>query len=35
MKENLGYLEMRNKKVEMIKQTAKRKMQLFGCSGRA
>lgn len=35
MKENLGYLEMRNKKVEMIKQTAKIKMQLFGCSGRA
>lgn len=35
MKENLGYLETRNKKVEMIKQTAKRKMQLFGCSGRA
>ena len=35
MKENLGYLEMRNKKVGMIKQTAKRKMQLFGCSGRA
>lgn len=35
MKENLSYLEMRNKKVEMIKQTAKRKMQLFGCSGRA
>lgn len=35
MKENLGYLETRNKRVEMIKQTAKRKMQLFGCSGRA
>ncbi len=33
--EGLAYLDIRNKKVEAIKQAAKRKMTLFGCAGKA
>lgn len=32
---NIGYLEMRNKKVEAIKDEAKRKISLFGSANRA
>ena len=31
----LSYLDIRNKKVEAIKEAAKRKMNLFGCVGKA
>ena len=31
----LSYLDIRNKKVEAIKEAAKRKMELFGCTGKA
>jgi fructose-bisphosphate aldolase class II len=33
--DSLGYLELRNKKVEYIKQAAMTKMKLFGCDGKA
>lgn len=33
--DELGYLELRNKKVEYIKQAAMTKMKLFGCDGKA
>lgn len=33
--EGLSYLDIRNKKVEAIKEAAKRKMLLFGCAGKA
>jgi fructose-bisphosphate aldolase class II len=32
---DLSYLEMRNKKVEAIKEEVKKKMMLFGCNGKA
>lgn len=35
LEEGLAYLDIRNKKVESIKQAAIRKMQLFGCAGKA
>ena len=33
--DGLSYLDIRNKKVEAIKEAAKRKMLLFGCTGKA
>ena len=35
LKENLAYLDIRNKKVEYIKAAVKEKMMLFGSNGRA
>lgn len=33
--EKIPYLEMRNRKVEAIREAVKRKMMLFGCNGKA
>ncbi len=35
LKENLSYLDLRNKKVEYIKETVKNKIKLFGSSNKA